>query len=56
MAGWEEAGGVGAQEGDDLAEGHAVFAVEDAEGEGEGGFEAGDAVGGALELDLFLVA
>ena len=33
-----------------------MLLVEDAEGEGEGGLEAGDAVGGALELDLFFVA
>ncbi len=42
-------------QGQDARERHLVLLVEDAEGEAERGLEAGDAVGGALELDLFLV-
>ena len=52
----DDAGRVRGHQFDDAGEGQAVFAVEDAQGEAERGFEAGDAVGGALELDLFFWA
>ena len=51
----DETGGMGAHQVENLAEGQAVGAVEDAEGEAKGGFEAGDAIGRALELDLLLM-
>ena len=39
----------------DLCERHAVLAVQDAQREAERGLEAGDAVGSALKLNLFLM-
>lgn len=59
----EDAGGVCAHQGYDFCEGQAdglgtcnccgsVGRSEGAEGQAEGGFEAGDAVGGSLELDF----